>query len=788
MSLTKPFMSAPFMVIAMTALFLSVMAAPVMADDRPEAQETEAQQAEAEQDASTDQGERRTDDDVIDTAVEFHEAHEHPEHEGDGHLPGSVENVELIGQANIRGGAEGRVADVAAFGDYAYLTVRDPVNCTGEEAAGVAVFDISDPRSPTQVGFIVATAGSQPGEGADVLNMDTDAFTGQVLVFNNELCDEEAAQEAGGSGGVTLVDVTDPLNPDYLVTNFGDPDVLAEEEGFGPGFFNDIHSAFAWQDGQRAFTVLVDNFESGGTDVDIADITDPRNPTIVSEFSLNPGEGGLTEEGVLQQDEGTPLGEASFIHDVTVKEVDGQHLMLISYWDGGWVQVNVDDPANPLYVSDFDYPVVDAETGLTPSEGNAHQAEYSFDNEFIVGTDEDFAPYRSLFEITSGDNAGEFPAGEFGFSVQIADLYEDDQVNGPTIYGGLGCPGDDEEIPDASTLEAGEGEETIVVLLRGTCFFSEKIEAGQDAGYDHVVIANSHAGADFGESPDSPLCGSQGHEFTPTRSATCIGHRAFHLLFNTEPQYGEGVADEPEIGTVGESVTFTAVFDGWGYVRLLDRETMQQIDTYAIDEALDPAFASGFGDLSVHEVATDPSMNLAYFSYYAGGLRVAEFGEGGIHEVGHFIAEEGNNFWGVEVHEIDGEQYILASDRDSGLWIFQYTPEEPEEPECTIRGTSGNDVLFGTRGNDVICGGAGNDLLFGFAGDDILLGESGNDVMVGYQGDDTLHGGDGDDVIYGGRGHDHIFGDAGDDRILGGPGDDVIVGGGGDDIVFSNMP
>ena len=70
---------------------------------------------------------------------------QHPEDEGDGHLPGSSRNVQLIGQSNIAGADGGRVADVAAFGNYAYLTVRDPVNCTGDGAAGVAVFDISNP-------------------------------------------------------------------------------------------------------------------------------------------------------------------------------------------------------------------------------------------------------------------------------------------------------------------------------------------------------------------------------------------------------------------------------------------------------------------------------------------------------------------------------------------------------------------------------------------------------------------------------------------------------------------
>jgi hypothetical protein len=114
-------------------------------------------------------------------------------------------------------------------------------------------------------------------------------------------------------------------------------------------------------------------------------------------------------------------------------------------------------------------------------------------------------------------------------------------------------------------------------------------------------------------------------------------------------------------------------------VRLLDTRTMRQIDTYAIEESLDPAFAQGFGDLSVHEVAVDPQRNgLAYLSYYSGGLRVINYNRNGIREVGRYIAEGGNNFWGVEVHRLPGRgagwgNLVLASDRDSGLWIFRYT-------------------------------------------------------------------------------------------------------------------
>ncbi len=97
-------------------------------------------------------------------------------------------------------------------------------------------------------------------------------------------------------------------------------------------------------------------------------------------------------------------------------------------------------------------------------------------------------------------------------------------------------------------------------------------------------------------------------------------------------------------------------------------------DRDRIPEAQDAAYVSGFGDLSVHEGATAPESNVAYFSYYSGGLRVVEFGKSGIREVGRYINENGNNFWGVEVrNQPNGQQYVLASDRDSGLWIFKYT-------------------------------------------------------------------------------------------------------------------
>jgi hypothetical protein len=129
------------------------------------------------------------------------------------------------------------------------------------------------------------------------------------------------------------------------------------------------------------------------------------------------------------------------------------------------------------------------------------------------------------------------------------------------------------------------------------------------------------------------------------------------------------------LGTIGDRLRFSSEFDGWGYVHLFRNQNgkMAELDTYAIPQAHGPAFARGFGDLSVHEVATSAVRNdLAYFSYYSGGFRVAKIAGNTLDEVGHFIDVGGNNFWGVQVFQHQGQEYVAASDRDFGLYIFRY--------------------------------------------------------------------------------------------------------------------
>jgi hypothetical protein len=388
---------------------------------------------------------------------------------------------------------------------------------------------------------------------------------------------------------------------------------------------------------------------------------------------------------VSQSDIG--LGDSS-LHDMIVKRVARSSVglsgsgpvwvLLLSYWDGGYVLFNVDDPANPVYIDDTDYAASDPQMldegkSIFP-EGNGHQAEFTADDRYFIATDEDFSPYGAVFEITSGPNAGTYPAGHFDWTEVIPPGTD---VAGQTVFGGFGCPDDRGSIPSAAATGV-----DVIVFERGpldhptegssACFFSEKVESAQMAGYDLVLIANHHTGADAGFEGDAQFCGAQGHDFVNTIPAICIGHRAMHALFNEPASYDyAATGSEPALGAIGESMKVSTTFDGWGYVHLFDSSTRASLDTFAIPEAHQEAYAQGFGDLTVHEVATDPlDPERAYLAYYSGGMRVLEVGTGGLTEVGGYLAPQGSNFWGVEAFVKDGHTYVLGSDRDYGLYVF----------------------------------------------------------------------------------------------------------------------
>lgn len=633
-------------------------------------------------------GVRSPHDGIIDTPLEVHGLHEQQHGTETGHVSGSADNVEVVGtwQApRTKGTQSGIVTDVWSHGTTAYLGTFAPP-CA---ALGVNVVDISDPTQPDKLAFIPSRPGTRVND-VKAFHFDGlgSGFSGDLLLHSNENCNLNPQRV----GGISLYDVTDPADPVRLAEGVGDRSSDNTPGALDRPRARQVHNVYAWQEGAKAYAALVDDEEL--TDLDILDITDPANPVHIADVGLPDWPGASVDA----------FGEDAFVHDVWFQRIDETPTLLLSYWDAGWILLDVTVPTAPSFMNDSDYPDPDPLTLERldlelQAEGNAHAGVWSRHDggSFILGGDEDFSPFRLTFEVTtSGHPAeGEWPAGEFGWTKPVA-TFPDGTVTGPVVFGGYGCEDDRDDVPDPSVLDglAGSDDERIVVFQRGpvedpnhdhdACFFSEKVRSGEEAGYDAVIIANHHVGSGEGAFPDALICGGQGSPVLGTAAGLCIGHRFMHVAFGHSEDYTvpypEGDLEdlEPNIGELGPRIRVQSQFDGWGPLHLLDADTLEEIDAWAPAEVFDEAFASGFGDLTMHNVEADPDTNLAYISWYSLGLQVVRFDESGITPVGHYIDEDGSNLWGVHVADDHpgsnpGDPLILGSDRDSGLWIFRYT-------------------------------------------------------------------------------------------------------------------
>jgi LVIVD repeat len=575
------------------------------------------------------------------TAVQGH-SHKHAG--AAGHLPATRSNVELVSTLGLRIAPGKKIADVAVHDGYAYLGAWGGT-CRRN---GVHVVDIRNPARPRKAAFVAARRGSYPGEGVQALHLDTAAFEGDVLVTNNETCDRTRRL-----GGLNLYDVSNPRRPKVLVEGFGDRSSARNPR---EKVAHEIHSVFAWDAGARGYAVLVDNRERH--DVDIVDLTNPKKPRLVAEYDL------LQRFPRIAQGRPDSLGEI-FHHDVVVKRIGSRQVMLVSYWDGGYVKLDVTDPRNARYLADSDFPNPDAElaaqSGLRERpEGNGHQSEFTRSNEYVIAADEDFGPTGL---DAASDDGGPFAAipGD-----RSRDLALGDRLSGRTRYVGRAC---DADAPIPAAADA-----AFAVVSRGVCPFTAKLANVQGKGYAAALVVNNE-GAEG--------CGLFRMAVSAAIPAFAVARQVGFGLFDRtafdERACRAGSSDllpGVEVGAEGDTVAVRSYFDGWGYVHLFRNRNgkLEQRDSYAIREAMDPAHANGFGTLSVHEVATSHARNdLAYFSYYAGGLRVAKIADGKLVEVGRFIDTRGNNFWGVQVFEHEGNEYVAASDIDFGLYVFRYT-------------------------------------------------------------------------------------------------------------------
>lgn len=574
------------------------------------------------------------------------------ESESEGHIEQDTNyGFTLVGTDHLGGVEQGRYTDVWSDGrGFAYVGTFQEPTC---DRSGVYVSDISDPADPVTVSMIRSAPGTRVNDVKTITMPDGRV----VLIHTEEPCGPVTPGGVQqGQGGISLWDVTDPERPRALKQHFLD---------------FPVHNTYPWTDETTGNTYLIGVNDVELRDVFFVDMTKPQSPKLIAEVGL--------PDWPDAQDDQTAMGSfaASLNHDVWVADVgeDG-YQAVVSYWDAGFVTLDVNDPSNPTFIDDSTYPDPDPVTGFSPPEGNGHAAVFDAAGATqIFAGDEDFAAFRSTFSLTDGPNAGDYPAAEGAFTEPIADL-DDQTMAGPTTYVGLACGGD---VPAPGT-----SDEEIAVIQRGVCTFQIKAEAVAAAGYDGFVVFNDAARGDAlvtmgGDGIDIP--------------GVFVGHSTGLAIFDVAS------VDLLDEGTTGASVAATVEFDGWGYFHLLDRETLDETGYYAPGQVNDPDYASGFGDLTMHNVEGDPTdPDLAYIAWYSLGMRAVEVNTANevrppgddwdaatpgvddyygsnVTEVGRWIAPEGSNFWGVHVTDVGGEQYILGSDRNTGLHIFQFDPE-----------------------------------------------------------------------------------------------------------------
>lgn len=598
------------------------------------------------------------------------------ESDNDGHVPANVNyGFEVIGRDTLAGIQDGLYTDVWSHEGYAYVGTFQEPGCTN---AGVFIVDIQQAinNSPAIEGATVAEIRSAPNTRINDVKVHKVGST-DVLITTQEPCGKpipggpvsdgnangNGAPFQVGQGGISLYDVTDPTKPKSLKRNF------LEFEG--------VHNTYPWTHNGKSYLIGTANtFDF--QDTFLVDISKPQSPKLLTITGANDW---LADINFDQLETGSSGG--IFNHDVWVEAIDGRQIAVVSYWDLGFVTLDVTNPSNPVFLGDSTYPDPEPILGL-PYEGNAHAAVFGGDGDYIFGGDEDFSP--AAFGVDF--NGTDYPAGSAQFGPPSIEL------EGNVVWtGGEGCtPG---ELPPA----VGGGQ--VALIQRGSCFFQDKAESAEAQGYDGYIVANSEANGDA-------LINMAPRDNAP------VGIPGIFVGFST----GE-VMKAAEVGFARAE----SIFDGWGYLHVLNNTSstitvptmgrnnpetksvgyLGELGYYAPAETMEPP-ASGdlteFGDLTMHNIEADPSTQdvvpsfdagpRMFVSWYTLGMRALEYrpghyhtnsnGEGSysqnVHEVGRYIAADGSNYWGVHVDEIDGQQIILASDRNTGLWIFSFACDD----------------------------------------------------------------------------------------------------------------
>ena len=301
-----------------------------------------------------------------------------------GNKGGSALNMEVVGKNDL--GGRGFNADVWTHEGFAYVghwgftdwsTGGEQRFCPEGANSGVAVVDARQPANPREVSRLQNPAGTS---AEDVV-----VFTAQFGAFAQRDIAAAGIQVCGGSRydtsffrGIILWDVTDPANPVPL-GRYNTGCCTRGLHEFEVQHRPDLGKTFAYasvpaSEYPDSASPTGRRDQQGRGDFRLIDITDPTQPVEVANWGVVRNLGGPPVPG--QGCDPDPI----FGHSAEPSD-DGK-LVFVSYWDSGFIALDVTNPTTPVFKGRTIYPA--------NADGDGHSASFDDARKLLFTADEDF--------------------------------------------------------------------------------------------------------------------------------------------------------------------------------------------------------------------------------------------------------------------------------------------------------------------------------------------------------------------------------------------------------------
>jgi hypothetical protein len=295
---------------------------------------------------------------------------------------GSAWNIEVVGQDSL--GGRGFNGDVWTHEGFAYVghwgftdwATGNSRFCPSAPKNGVAIVDATDPSHPEMISRLQNPAGTS-AEDVVVFNAESGPLAGHdIAVSGIQVCGG-SRYDLSFARGLMLWDVTDPAHPAEL--GFWDAECCTRGvHEFEVQYRADLGRTFAYatvptsgyEDSQTTSGFRDDN---GDGDFRLIDITDPAHPFQVSEWGIRDIGGPFSAGQGCDPD-------ANYGHGAE-PSADGK-LVFLSYWDSGFIELDLTNPASPVFNGRTVYP--------PNADGDAHSSQWDESRGLLFGADEDF--------------------------------------------------------------------------------------------------------------------------------------------------------------------------------------------------------------------------------------------------------------------------------------------------------------------------------------------------------------------------------------------------------------